>query len=64
MFYHRLKIDVYNILRGCKADSPLGHRCHNFLQLMKNWLTVESDEQREHLRRGLRRTAEEIDRLR
>ena len=62
MLYHQLKCAIYAALRNVDARSPLGHRYHNMLQIMKNWLNA-SEEQRTHLRKSMRRTAREIDEL-
>lgn len=62
MLYHRLKCAIYADLRKVDARSPLGHRYHNMLQIMKNWL-IAGEEQKVHLRRSMRRTAREIDEL-
>lgn len=64
MLYHRLKCDAYALVRQFGAHSRIGHRAHNLVEMLKNFVNAGSDEQREHLRKGLRRTAIEIDQLR
>ncbi len=63
MMFHHLKCQMYHLAQKHQADTPIGHRCYNFIEMLKNWLNAESDEQKQHLRKGLYRTAREIDAL-
>ncbi len=63
MMFHRLKCQMYHLAQKHPADTPVGHRCYNFIEMLKNWLNASSDEQKQHLRKSLKRTAKEIDTL-
>lgn len=41
-------------------DTPLGHRCSNFIEQMENYAKAATDAQRSHLKRSMVQTVSEI----
>jgi hypothetical protein len=42
------------------AETPIGHRCSNLVELLDNYAKVEGEDQRSHLERNIRRQMTEL----
>lgn len=45
------------------ANTPIGHRCSNIVELIDNYDASDDEIQREHIRKSARRNAREIEEL-
>jgi hypothetical protein len=46
------------------ADTPIGHACHNLLEMTKNWMKSKDPLQKEQLGRNIERELVRFERLR
>lgn len=42
------------------ANTPIGHRCSNLVELLDNYGKAESEEQRAHIEAGIRKQMAEL----
>lgn len=42
------------------ANTPIGHRCSNLVELLDNYATAEGEDQREHISKNIRRQMAEL----
>ena len=42
------------------ADTPIGHRCSNLIELLENYGKAESEEQRTHIEANIRKQMADI----
>jgi hypothetical protein len=45
------------------ADTPIGHRCSNLVELLDNYAKVESEEQRANIEASIRKQMADLARL-
>jgi hypothetical protein len=42
------------------ADTPIGHRCSNLIELLENYAKADGEEQRAHIEAGIRKQMAEL----